>query len=104
MHGNALCDCTFTKRRVTGQHVIHGAAETVNIRTLINVVAVHGLFGRKIVGGAQHFFVMHDGQRCGFLTKQGQSQVEDLDHAVGGHQQVGGFDVAMHEMVFVGML
>ena len=102
--GQPLRDRPFVKGRFAGQHEIQAATGTVDIRSMIDVVAVHRLFRRKIVGRAQHTFVVHHRQRRVLFLKQGQTQIENLHIAVRSHQQVGRLDVTVYQVIFMSVL
>ena len=90
---------------MAGQQEIKRAAQAVDVGPQIDLVAVDGLLGRKIVGRAEHVFVVGDGQR-GLLVvrEQGQAQVENLHHPLLIDQQVGGLHVAVNQAGIVGVL
>ena len=93
------------KRRVASQQVIERAAEGIDVGAGIDIMAVERLFGRQVVGGAEHIFVMGDGQRrLGFTGEQGQAQIQNLHDTFVVDEQVCGFDITMDQAAFVGVL
>ena len=69
-------------------------------------MAVHGLFGRQVVGGAEDgVAVVLLGERLFVVVEEaGQAEVEDLDDAGAVHEQVGRLDVAVDQAGLVGVL
>ena len=63
MHGNPLSNRSFRKRRLASEQVIKSTAETVDIRTRIDIVTVDRLLRGEIVSRPHHFFIVQQGQR-----------------------------------------
>ena len=62
-------------------------------------MAIDRLFGRQIVDGAEYgrLAVEIDGEVTRLFAEQNDPQIEDLHDSESIQQQVGGFDVAVHE-------
>ena len=101
-----LGDAAVLERTVAGKEKIEGDAEAVYVTTDIDIVAIDGLFGGEVVGGAE------DGVAVVFLSyrlffvveKARKAEVEDFDDAGAIHDQVGRLDVAVDEARLVGVL
>ena len=101
-----LGDAAVLERTVAGKEKIEGDAEAVYVTTDIDIVAIDGLFGGEVVGGAE------DGVAVVFLSyrlffvveKAREAEVEDFDDAGAIHDQVGRLDVAVDEARLVGVL
>ncbi len=92
---------TALEREDAGEHFEGGDAEGVDISAVIDGLP-HDLFGSHIRGRtfgllrALFFFV--------FGGLDGETKVADFDVALVVHQQVGGFDIAVDDAVFVGVM
>ena len=49
-------------RRMAGQQIVEGATQTVDIRPRVGLVAVERLLGGQIVSGAEHVFIVFQGE------------------------------------------
>ncbi len=94
------------ERHLAHEQVIEGAAEGVDVGAAVGLVAVAGLLGREVVGGAQHLLAVFLRQRAVVLPLAGERQpeVEDLDGAALVEDQVGRLDVAMDDTLLVGVV
>src|SRR5438552_1521896 len=84
-----------TERRVAGKQEVEGTAQAVKIRATVDRMRVKRLFGSHVIKGT------HDLAGLGELfahwllhLEQCQAQVENLDAALGSHEQVGRLDIA----------
>ena len=87
------------KRPLSRKHFVQDGAEGKNIRAWIDGVAAH-LFGGHVAGCAHHHAArwwrtrhgaLPSGSGAGFLRELGQAEIEDLDPAVTGNENVLGF-------------
>lgn len=62
MFDDTACDATVGERRVSGQEEVHGATEAVDIRAVIDGVAIESLFWSEVIGGSEDFIVVLHGQ------------------------------------------
>ena len=86
-----------------GQQIVERAPHAVDIRSMVDAMAIDGLLGREIVGCAEDIFVVGDRERRGFfIDKPSQAEVEHLHRATAIDQKVGRLDVAMNQARLVG--
>ena len=97
MFVDALPKTALREWRTAGQHVISGTAQGVNIAPNVRRLAVAGLFGRHVIDGAHGVAIAGDLEIV-LVFHVRQTQVGQLDDdltALPGHQEIGGFDVAV---------
>ena len=89
----------FGKGRRPVKRIVERVAEAVDVGTAIDAAAVHHLFrGHVIRRSNRRLFTLGRLPRLLSLEgDSGQSQIEDLQHAVGVDQEIGRFDVAMDQ-------
>ena len=63
MLGDALCQSSIGKWRSSGQNEVQRAAQAINIRLVINLVAINGLLWRQVIRRSQYVFIVLDSQR-----------------------------------------
>ena len=82
-----------------GQTPEEGAAQTVDVGADVHGPSVLGLFGRHVIQRAQH------GAGLGLPMPKvpGQSKIQQLGLTFRRHQNVGRLDVAVNEVLFVGL-
>ena len=95
------------ERREPGQHLEQDRAKAEDVGPVIDAKTTR-LFGRHVRGCADDRGDLHaaDGDGLGgvgrFRANQlRQSEVENLDSAFRGHEQIGRFDIAVHDAAFV---
>ena len=92
---------------VARQQPIQGAAQRVDVGAGVGVVGVQGLLGSHVVAGAHHLARAGQAIPVGVVRQSGdarQAHVEDLHRAFLVQQQVAGLDVAVDNLVLVGIL
>ena len=92
------------KRGLAGQHVIPGAAERIDVAADVGCFAVAGLFRRNVIDGTDGRPGAGDPRFFGLVNQTGQPHVGQLDGPVPLNQEVGGLDVAVNDVSFVGVL
>ncbi len=101
--------------RLSREQEVERATQAVDVRADVGRDGVLPLFGRHVVDRAHGRAGLRQavGRSCvadhgymvpAFRMKLGQSQVQELHLAAAGEHQVGRLDVAMHQLMFVGML
>ena len=83
-----------------GQHFVEHDAQRKNVAAAVHRAPLH-LLGRHVAGRA------HDVRGllgAAELKNLGSAEVRDLDGVVGGQHQVGGLDVAVNNVAFMGVL
>ena len=100
-----LGDRAFRKRRAAGEQEIQRAAEAVDVRPAVGLVAVEGLLGGQVVGRAEHVLLVGHRER-GLSSSVSLARPRSSSFTVLWliDQAVGRLDVAMDEAHFVGVL
>ena len=95
------------ERRESGQHLVEHRPQTEDVRAMVDAKAAR-LFGRHVPDGPHHrrSRLAVDRDRLGGARQVPakefcEAEVENLDPAVRRDEQVFGFDVPMHDAVFV---
>lgn len=102
LHGGAVL--AAGKRRLSGEQVIKRAAETVDVRADVDITATFPLLRRGEIDGAKELPVGRQ-LAARLASFQGcQAQVENLDDAGRGDEQVGRLDVPVNEFLIMHML
>ena len=95
----------FGKRRSAHEQVIERAAERVDVGTAVGLVAVAGLFRRKIVGRPEDLLIVFAGERGRLIiVAERQPEVENLHRAAPVEDQVCRLDIPVHDSFLVGMM
>ena len=88
-----------------GQQEIKRAAQAVDVRPAIRLVAIESLLGGQVIGRAEHVLLVgHRERRLVVFGQLGQAHVEQLHRAVPVDQAVGRLDVAMDQAHLMGVL
>ena len=87
------------KGELAGDHFIERDAEGVEIGAIVDGVAFD-LFGGHVVEGAESGAGHREAAIAGGA---GDAEVHELNRAVGGDHHVGGLDVSMDDVLFVGV-
>ena len=107
MSHQPLSQGPFGVRRTSGQQEVQSTAQTIDVGTCVNGMAVECLFGCKVIGSSQNFFVVADRQRIfTFIAREEscQTEIQNLDDAIGIYQQVSGLHIAMNHPGFVSIV
>ena len=95
----------FRKRAPARRHLVENAAQRKKITAVIDFFAAHLLGGHVADGAHQQARLGHEADGQGFLAtvfrrgigELGESEVEHLHVAIGGHHHVRGFQIAMND-------
>ena len=83
--------------RVTGEDVVEGATQRIDITADVGVARFQSLFGRYVVEGAQRHTRLRQGNVTVCPQAARQAHVDELGSAVGGDDDVRRLDVAMDD-------
>ena len=91
------------ERYFAGECEVERAAEAVNVRTRVDLITVDVLLGRNVVGRTQAILAEDHGHRefLIVLVHHGESEIEDLDGAIGPHEKILGLDIPMYQSLSV---
>ena len=91
------------RRRAGGQFVQH-AAQRVQVAAVVDLANAADLLGRHVVRGAHgHAGAGEPGGEADVVAEPGDAEVADLHGAVGEPDDVGRFQVAVHDALVVGV-
>ena len=97
-------DASFGVGRLARQHLIPGAAERIEVAANVGQLAVASLFGRHVVHRAHCRAGASDVRFERIIDRTSQTKVRHFHHAVARDQQVRRLDVAVNNVLFVGVL
>jgi len=80
------------------------ASQAVNVRANVGRMRLLPLFGRQVIRGAEKRSLSRQGVGRGVAEGTRQPQVQKPNAAVPADDQIGWFDVAMHQAPFIGVL
>jgi hypothetical protein len=104
MRHHLVHDGLTLKNRLVRQQAVQGASQAVDVRASVRPACIGRLFGRHVVDRSHD--LAGSGQplvsRSGGKTRK--AHVQNLDRSMFVDQQVGRFDVAMHQAFAMGVL
>jgi len=100
VHDGGGCGCV--EGDASGDHVVEGGAEGVDVGTVVDVDFAADLFGADVVGGAVGAACFH---LCGLFVGgfAGEAHIGEFGDAVLCDHDIFWFDVAVYESSFVGV-